>query len=252
MIRPQLDATTSPWIRRMPGTGRVRVRLLCLPHAGGGPTAFHEWRRLLPDDVELLLAHLPGRESRMAEAAPADFPTLVGELSDAVESRQQPVVLFGHSWGAVIGLELARSLGHVVDHLVVSGAAAPHCPRALPPISHLPRAEFVARLAALGGFPAPVLASVPMMDVLLPALRADMTLAERVRPAREPRLTCRITAFRGLDDPMTTPASVTEWASYTSAGLDVHAYAGDHFFPVSSRTEVVGQVARILGGGSLS
>lgn len=245
MSRPPGHAIASPWVRRIPGAGPPRVRLLCLPHAGGGPSAFQQWRAYLPDDVELLLAHLPGREARLAETAPTDVATVVGELSAAV-GADHPVVVYGHSWGAMIGLELTRSLGDVVDHLVVSGATAPHCPRPLPPISHLPREEFVARLAALGGIPAPVLAHVGLMDALLPALRADMRLAETVRPAREPRVACPITALMGRADPLTSRASVAEWASYTAAGAQTHTVPGDHFFPVSGGRIVVGHLTAIL------
>jgi medium-chain acyl-[acyl-carrier-protein] hydrolase len=237
---------TSPWIRRLPGARPVRVRLLCLPHAGGGPSAFQQWRAHLPDDVELLLAHLPGREARLAETAPTDVASLVGELSDAIDARC-PLVVYGHSWGAAIGLELTRSLGDVVDHLVVAGASAPHCPSPLPPISHLPREEFIARLAVLGGIPAPVLAHVGLMDAVLPALRADMRLAESFRPARVPRVACPITALMGLTDPLTCRASVAEWASYTTGGSEVHTFPGGHFFPASHSRTVVGHLAAILG-----
>ncbi|NDI46803.1 thioesterase II family protein [Goekera deserti] len=216
-----------------------------LPHAGGGPAAFQGWRTRLPDDVDLLVAHLPGRETRLREAPPSDAGRVVRELVAAIGTGA-PIVLFGHSWGAHLAFRLTRHLPDV-RHLIVSGAGAPHCPRVMPPIAHLPRREFLDALAALGGIPEPVLAHEELMDALLPALRADFRLAEA--PASEhpgAPLPCPITALGGSRDPLTTDESLSAWSSYTASTFRRLTIAGDHFFHVTRQDEVVAHVVRVI------
>lgn len=220
----------------------ARIRLVGLPHAGGGPATFQGWRERLPDDVDLLVAHLPGRETRLREAPPSDVGQVVRELVASIGTGP-PIVLFGHSWGARLALELSHQLPDV-RHLIVSGAGAPHCPRVMPAIGHLPRRDFLEALAKLGGIPGPVLAHAELMDALLPALRADFRLAEAQVTAGSdaPQLGCPITAFGGSDDPLTTVESLSAWARYTVRAFRQQIFSGNHFFHVARRDEVVAEV----------
>ncbi|HEX2514627.1 MAG TPA: thioesterase domain-containing protein, partial [Chloroflexota bacterium] len=40
----------------------ARVRLLCLPYAGGGASAFRHWPDALTSSIEVCPVQLPGRE----------------------------------------------------------------------------------------------------------------------------------------------------------------------------------------------
>lgn len=241
---PRVHGGSGHWLRAWPGSRPPRSRLVCLPHAGGGPAAFQGWRARLPADTDLLVAHLPGRETRLAEPPPTDTALVLAELASAI-GPGPPVALFGHSWGALLALELARRVPRV-GHLVVSGAGAPHCPRVMPPISHLPREEFVAELVALGGMPAAVLAHAPLMDLLLPALRADLRLAEASPRTVGTVLACPVTALGADRDPLTTPASLDAWQRYTTGRFRRVDFRGDHFFHISKRDEVLDEVVRVL------
>ncbi|MEV4443203.1 thioesterase domain-containing protein, partial [Streptomyces sp. NPDC049577] len=55
---PRFD---SAWIKRYRPVESPRLRLICLPFAGGTAGAFHGWARALPDDVELVAVQYPGR-----------------------------------------------------------------------------------------------------------------------------------------------------------------------------------------------
>src|SRR5688500_15270285 len=46
----------------------ARVRLLCLPYAGGGASAFRHWPDALTSSIEVCPVQLPGRENRFVEA----------------------------------------------------------------------------------------------------------------------------------------------------------------------------------------
>ena len=58
-----------PWLPPRRGTGPGRLRLFCLPYAGGGSSLFGRWQAGLPADVEVAPVILPGRDRRMREPA---------------------------------------------------------------------------------------------------------------------------------------------------------------------------------------
>lgn len=85
----------SRWFRRYPGRPS-RVRLVCLPHAGGTATLFHGWAERLPHDVEMLAVQYPGRQERFAEPCIEDMAELAARITEALEPElAEPLVLFG-------------------------------------------------------------------------------------------------------------------------------------------------------------
>ena len=82
-----------------------------------------------------------------------------------------------------MAFELTRRLrdaaGSLPYCLVVSGFGAPYLPGHRR-IADLPAAEFVAELLKLGGTPAGVLENAELVELLLPALRADHQAVEGV------------------------------------------------------------------------
>src|SRR6185437_15242868 len=74
----QLPQMTTPWLYRQPAAppGSARMRLVCFPYAGAGPSVFRTWGSRLPTGVELVALRLPGRESRFTETPYTDWPTL--------------------------------------------------------------------------------------------------------------------------------------------------------------------------------
>src|SRR5258708_4217985 len=120
----------------------ARLRLFCLPHAGGGASVFHPWSRILPREIQVCPIQLPGRENRLRERPATDLTVLVRQLADAVAPYLDlPFAIFGHSMGTALGFELARELRRrglaTPRHLVMSGGRAPHLRPTLPPLAAL-------------------------------------------------------------------------------------------------------------------
>src|ERR1700735_3948256 len=89
------------------------ARMLCLPHAGAGPSTFFAWRDVAPDGVEIVPVSLPGRERRVSEEPYVNLHEAVKGITDELRpilSDGTPLVLFGHCLGALLAYELARSL----------------------------------------------------------------------------------------------------------------------------------------------
>src|SRR5690606_23069388 len=130
-----------------------RLRMLCLPFAGGGTGIYRHWAGLAPADVEILTTRLPGRETRMDEPPATDMAAIVDGIRAGLAGRlDAPLALFGHSMGAAIAHDLAHRLigeGIVPAVLMVSGRRAPFAPRRRRLLFELPEPDFLAELRRL-------------------------------------------------------------------------------------------------------
>lgn len=222
------------WFHRPAPRPGARLTLVCVPYAGAGAAVFGGWGAWLPEDVELVGVRLPGRESRLREPVPRDWPSLARDFAAALaEQVSGPYLLFGHSMGAMLVYEtVVRGVLRPPDRVLLSGCRAPHVPRALPAIHHLPPEPFRRALSRLAATPDAVLADPRLMALLEPVLRADIRLAETwSRPAPPPPLPVPVTTFWGAGDDVAPPAAVAAWQDLAPFGHRSHRTGGGHFFP---------------------
>lgn len=212
---------------------------------------FRQWSSDLPA-VEICAVQLPGREGRWSEPAFTRFPALAQALS--VELRPLMDVSFaflGHSMGALIAFELARQVrrdhGLSPVHLFVSGARAPHLPNPDPHVHQLADAELLAKLTKLNGIPAEISQNAELMQLLIPTLRADVTLCDTYVYLEEAALDCPISAYGGDCDRNVTAEQVAAWGAHTGAQFRWQMFPGDHFFLEGRRNSVLKMVSAALG-----
>ena len=242
--------TLSPPSRQPPTT-----RLLCLPCAGGSAAVFAGWPAALPASAVVQSVLLPGRETLLAAPPVRSVERYVEELerSLAEAADDLPIVVLGHSLGALVGYELTwrrwRTGGVLPIHLVLSGHGTAWAPRRRPPIAGLSEPQFVAALAKLGGIPDAVLADRELMSLVLPGLRADVRMSEECLPPPREAMPVPILALTGDTDPDVTPDDAGGWAVATCAGFDLEVLPGGHFFLREAATEVLGLVRRVLAAG---
>ncbi|NZD57198.1 thioesterase [Sphaerotilus montanus] len=228
----------TPWLHQPRLCESPRLRLFCLPYAGGSASIYRTWRAGLPADVELCPIQLPGREGRFAEPSMDDPDVLLTELHTAIRPWLDcPFVLMGYSMGGLIAHALACRLqssgGPTPERLVVAACGSPDHPARIDP-DRMDHAEFTAYVRSLGGTPDAVFEHAELLDMLLPMLRADFRLVRRLREAATawpgwPRLRCPITALAAQDDEHATPQQVARWADFTQGLLHCTSIPGGHF-----------------------
>ncbi|MDR4461478.1 MAG: alpha/beta fold hydrolase [Nitrospirales bacterium] len=241
-------ARSHSWIVKCRQTSGIR--LLCFPYAGGGPSVFRGWPQYLSTDIELCAVQLPGRESRMKEAPIGELRRVVVELAEALApSLDRPVALFGHSIGGLIAFELAREMRRrfAIEpvHLFVSGCSAPQI-YDNDPLFDLPEDEFLDRMRRFNGTPREVLEHPEMMQLVLPALRADFSLRDTYRYVAEPPLRCAISVFGGTEDVGVGKERLEPWKAQTSKWFQLCLFQGDHFFLRTAQAAVVESVSTTL------
>lgn len=247
-------APANPWVaagaRLCPP---ARVRLFCLPYAGGGASIYRTWGRALPAQIEVCPVQLPGRESRLRE------PLIrhAGQLLDALEAAltpwtSEPYALFGHSMGGFLAHELAGRFVAAGRNpprvLFVSARPAPSlCREWLSgPVASLSDAELLRDLSRLHAANAAVLANEELSRLFLPILRADFEVCQSYRPAALPPLAVPVVALGGLADPSVDEEALRPWERTTSRSFSLRLLAGDHFFLNAAGGEVCRLVAQHL------
>ncbi|MFE0605996.1 thioesterase II family protein [Streptomyces sp. NPDC058892] len=227
----------STWFRRFTAAGNG-PRLVCFPHAGGSATAYAQLARTLPADFDVVAVQYPGRQDRYREAPFTTLDPLVeavaGELAHELAADPgRPYALFGHSMGALVAFETARLLERrglpAPQRLFFSGRPAPG-PGTSARYQAYDDAGVLAEVRRLGGTDQAMLDNPEVLEMVLPALRADYrALATYVWRAGEP-FTAPVTALTGDDDPMVTVQEAQTWREQTSGEFVLKVFPGGHFY----------------------
>jgi surfactin synthase thioesterase subunit len=223
------------WLPLRAQSGPGGLPLFCLPHAGGGASAFRTWLGKLPG-LRILPVQPPGREARFREEPFEHMQPLVAELADVVrtESAGRPYAVYGHSLGALVSFELLREIRRRGApnpvHWFVSGCVAPH--RTYddgPPVAGMSPPEVVGVLRRLGGTPDWLLSDPSVLEMILPAVRADFSVKETYEYSAEPPLRVPLTVLSSTDDPRAPHDLQAAWRDQTLGPFDLHTLMGGHF-----------------------
>ena len=238
----------SPLIKTPKPKADASVRLFILPHAGGSPTAFMPWLRRLPEDMELNLLALPGRDYSPDVSLVTNIETLLDDLLNAFETFDDtPWIFLGYSNGAAIGFELARRLeargDNRVKHVCVAAKSAPHL--ASQTFGHLPDDELADWLRGYGNMPEEMLSDPQIRKPFFRVLRADLGLVENVPCDTKTRLQASMTVFHGKDDPTNDLAGMQAWQALVADPITLHQFDAGHFFMQSHSKDMISALSQL-------
>ena len=152
----------------------------------------------------------------------------------------RPFVFFGHSLGALLCFETARSLRRESQrqpaHLFVSATEAPHRRSLDESFSDLPKSALVENLRRFNGAPAEALQNDEPLDLMLPTIRADFELCESYEYHPEPPLECQMTIYGGLEDREVEAKRLAAWREMTVGACMIRMFPGGHFYLNDSRS----------------
>jgi surfactin synthase thioesterase subunit len=252
-VRPEAAPAeyVEKWVRRYHPAPEARVRLVCLPHAGGSATFFFPVAKALAPEVEVLAVQYPGRQDRRHETVLESVPELVERILAALRHLDdRPLALFGHSMGATLAYELALRLPSAglpaPTHLFASGRRAPSRYRD-ERVHEGSDERLVAELRFLSGTSADMLADPEVLGMILPAIRGDYRAVETYRHDPGRRLDCPITILTGDEDPKVSLDEAAAWAGHTIGPSDLRVLPGGHFFLVDRAADVLGILREKLG-----
>lgn len=227
------------------------VTLVCAPYAGARPGVFGPLAKAF-GDVNVLAVQLPGHGRRMRERPLTRVADIIAGLAPAVaRAVTGKFVLFGHSMGALVALELARALqetGPEPDHVIVSASKAPSDLGRDRAWHTLPDDELARELVALGAEPA-AFEIAELREFAMPMLRADLEAVATFDTTPRTPLRCPITAVAGTEDDEFPPRLLAGWERETAKGLRARTVAGGHFLLEERLADMVDVVRDVLEDG---
>ncbi|MBW4718812.1 thioesterase II family protein [Saccharothrix obliqua] len=214
--------STADWLVEIAGPPTRTPVPYLVPHAGAGVGAVLALGRALAGDLDPVAVRLPGREALLDHPPVADLTTAADGLAERITAHAagRPVVLYGHSSGAILAYEAARRLAAgQLALLVVSAQQAPGRPPGRETSSwRLPTGEFFARVVADGYLPPELLADPDLLALVEPALRADYRAVDRhMRELGEPEpVPAPVITVRAEDDATVAVDDLVAWRAVTS------------------------------------
>jgi surfactin synthase thioesterase subunit len=212
--------------------------LFCFPFAGGGASAFGNWAVTFGDRITICPIQYPGRETRWSEPEFEKLSALVDDLADAFENYWPSRFAFlGHSFGALVAFELARTLmrrGQPTPmRLFLAGARAPHL--LIKEKAHrLSDQDFLDRLRQFNGLPKELLEHHDLIASVLPIIKNDFRLFEEHEFKSGNPLAVPLSVFGGLEDLNVSIGDLLGWSIHTSKVFRSRFLKGHHFFLFSS------------------
>lgn len=226
------------WLRSYPATGRVSAEhlLVCLPHAGGAASFFAPWAASLPARWRLLAATYPGRENRIADPPAKGIDELARGIADELLSKTHPgddIVLFGHSMGGIVALEVARIVADRGGPLRLVAVSASSLSPSEARLSTRPgpgEPTLAAQLSALDPTFAQIEEYPELRDYALGLVSHDADLLAAWNDSGDPLPGTPLAVLTGQDDHLVPAVATQQWASATTGPLRSREFPGGHFY----------------------
>ncbi len=211
----------------------AEIRVVCFPHAGGGPAPFVRWARQSPPWLRICPVLLPGRGPRRDEPPLVSVGGIVDGVARALRVVPDlPTVVLGHSFGATLAVALTQRLeaeGRGPLWCVVSGRGPVDRPSRLPPLAHLNGDALLAAVQQeTGGIPDVVWQDASIRALAAAQLRADLTASEAWSPASFV-LSTPLLACAGTEDALVSVDILCDWKRLTRSAFSWCQFPGSHF-----------------------
>jgi surfactin synthase thioesterase subunit len=223
-----------------------RVKLFCLPYAGGSVMVYSKWQKYLHDSVDTCPLELSGRGRRFEEPFYNNIEEAVSDLYQSIQDQldNAPYVFFGHSMGSLLVYELIFKIRENKRreplHTFISGKNPPHITENNRKLHKLPDREFMEEIIKLGGTPNEILKEPELLSLVIPILKADYKLLETYQwTPKNDNINCGLTVFGGTEDADVNIKDLAEWRQYTSREFNLYQFGGGHFFINEKTADIV-------------
>ncbi len=164
-----------------------KIKLFCIPYAGGSAMVYHKWKNKLNSVIELHPIELAGRGSRYNEPLYKSLDEAVNDIYRYIISHidSSPYALFGHSMGSYLTFELFHKLTSMRHkepiHIFFSGKESPQSNKSKRQIHLLDDLNFKSKILELGGTPEELINNEELSHFFLPIIRADYKITEKYK-----------------------------------------------------------------------
>ncbi|MFF3499870.1 thioesterase II family protein [Streptomyces sp. NPDC003247] len=248
------------------GERNAPVRLLAFHHGGGSALSFLPLTRSLPGLCETFVFELTGRSGDADGAPAADYAEACARFAaDAVDIVDRPVVVIGHSLGALFAHNVAALLPddrrHLVHTVIVSASRSAASTAETAPMPDEPfvvrsRASLLGDLHAFGGVQPELLQDPDFVDATITLMGYDLHLADTYTLPRPGPTDVPHQVWYGTDDATLPEEERSRWDESCVVPPVHRGFPGGHFYlyerpePGAALGELVTAAASTAAGSS--
>lgn len=217
------------------------MKLLCIPFSGGNAYSYSEFKKYLPEEIELINLELPGRGKRITENLLTNIEEMTEDLFRIIEPEiKGNYALFGHSLGALLCLTLCRNIvmkkANPPRYLFVSGQTAPCL---IKPDNRyiLPDDQFIEMLRQMEGTPEELLSDKDFIRFFLPIVKMDFQAIANYKHETSHAIKVPIAVLLGKLENINNE-DAERWQMETNEEMTIHRFDGGHFF-IFNQTEKI-------------
>ncbi len=215
------------------------VNLFFIPHAGGSAMGYMNFSMFLNKQIRPLPLELAGRGKRISEKCFYDAGLCAKDLFERNYNlfKEGRYAFFGHSLGTIIAYELSKIIHDnnfpEPEHMFLSGRPAP-CEKvksAFDNMSELNDDDFIAKFSAASALPEQILNNKEILNMILPVLRADISMAESYSSGcKSYKMPYDISVFYGKQDELFSEKDACTWRKCTDNNCNEYGFDGSHFY----------------------
>lgn len=190
----------------------------------------------MPDDVELNLIQLPGREQRYGEPMLTELKTVAfGIVHAMLNYIDTPYIIFAHSMGVMVASEVVQELQKMhlplPQHMILSSLPNHYIDHTqheyFLKINNLDDKAFIQELIKTGVVSEQFINDKETLNIFLPILRADFALLGTTFILNE-ILDVPITTIYCKDDKSVSESSLSLWQNVTRKNYQNITLLGGH------------------------
>jgi medium-chain acyl-[acyl-carrier-protein] hydrolase len=232
-----------------------RIKLFCLPYAGGSAMVYSKWKKYLHNMIDLHPVELAGRGNRLGDPFYNTFEEAVDDVYKLIESELDgsPYAIFGHSMGSLLVYELYCRIREYKQrepvHLFFSGWYPPHINKNRRILHLLPDIEFWNEILKYGGTSPEIMEHPELISIFIPILKADFRMLENHNNIPLGLVFNHdITAFYGREDIEVDGREIEGWRKYTGKQCNIYEFDGGHFFINNESVRITSIINNTLTG----
>lgn len=223
----------------------MSIQMFALPYAGGSASIYSDWESKLKPEVELCPIEYAGHASRFCDPFYSSIEEAAEDISELIIKQQKgDYVIYGHSMGCLVALELAFVLkkknAKLPKAIIVAATRPPHLLYKDEPLGHLSKDDLMKEIVSLGQFDPEVLECEELYDMLSDIMYADIQMNTSYNRNFETGTTSiPILALTAEKDDEAPVEDMREWQKYTSGEFAIKVFNGDHFFAFEDNEEFI-------------
>lgn len=233
---------------------KEKINLFCFAHAGGSAQLYREWSDLIGEYINVYPIQLPMRENRYNDSMPDSINLILESfLKDNEELFNQEYIIFGHSIGAIMAMELAHMMEEKDNYrckcLFVSGTSYPNYKKKDKPMEE---GKIFKLLETLSGVGSELLDNELFMQYYMPIITADLNLFSNYEWSRgEKKLKTPVYLFGGKDDNSISVEGMLTWKNSSTNYIGETFFEGGHFYLKEHEKELLNIIQKVSNDANI-